>query len=41
MQLIHRTIGFGFEIAEGRPVEILEEGMRHKFFPDYGKFEDR
>ena len=34
MQLIHRTIGFGAKSLKGRPVEILEEGMRHKFFPE-------
>jgi tryptophan 2,3-dioxygenase len=34
MQLIHRTIGFNSKSLKGRPVEILEEGMRHKFFPD-------
>ncbi|MBV9887779.1 MAG: tryptophan 2,3-dioxygenase [Acidobacteria bacterium] len=34
MLLIHRTIGFGAKSLKGRPVEILEEGMRHKFFPD-------
>src|SRR5882762_3914457 len=34
MQLIHRTIGFGSKSLKGRPVEILEEGMRHKFFPE-------
>src|SRR5258708_33650153 len=34
MQLIHRTIGFGSKSFKGRPVEILEEGMRHKFFPE-------
>src|SRR5258708_39418971 len=33
MQLIHRTIGFGSKSLKGRPVEILEDGMRHKFFP--------
>jgi tryptophan 2,3-dioxygenase len=33
MQLIHRTIGFGSMSLKGRPVEILEDGMRHKFFP--------
>ena len=33
MQLIHRTIGFESKSLKGRPVEILEEGMRHKFFP--------
>ena len=34
MQLIHRTIGFGAKSLKGRPVEILEDGMRHKFFPE-------
>ncbi|PYU47544.1 MAG: tryptophan 2,3-dioxygenase [Acidobacteria bacterium] len=34
MQLIHRTIGFGSNSLKGRPVEILEEGMRHKFYPE-------
>ncbi len=34
MQLIHRTIGFDSKSLKGRPVEILEEGMRHKFFPE-------
>jgi tryptophan 2,3-dioxygenase len=34
MQLIHRTIGFNAKSLKGRPVEILEEGMRHKFFPE-------
>src|SRR5258708_3395019 len=34
LQLIHRTIGFGSKSLKGRPVEILEEGMRHKFFPE-------
>jgi tryptophan 2,3-dioxygenase len=36
MQLIHRTIGFESKSLKGRPVEILEEGMRHKFFPQLG-----
>ena len=34
MQLIYRTIGFGSKSLKGRPVEILEEGMRHKFFSE-------
>jgi tryptophan 2,3-dioxygenase len=34
MQLIHRTIGFGSKSLKGRPVEILSEGMSHKFFPE-------
>jgi tryptophan 2,3-dioxygenase len=33
MQLIHRTIGFAAKSLKGRPVEILEDGMRQKFFP--------
>ena len=33
MQLIHRTIGFAAKSLKGRPVEILEEGMRQNFFP--------
>jgi tryptophan 2,3-dioxygenase len=33
MQLIHRTIGFGAKSLKGRAVEILEEGMGQKFFP--------
>src|ERR1700682_2831087 len=33
MQLIHRTIGFGAKSLKWRAVEILEEGMRQKFFP--------
>ncbi len=45
MQLIHRTIGFGAKSLKGRPVEILEEGMRHKFFPELweirGKMTDK
>jgi tryptophan 2,3-dioxygenase len=34
MQLIHRTIGFGSKSLKGRPVEVLSEGMSHKFFPE-------
>lgn len=34
MQLIHRTIGFSAKSLKGRPVEILEDGMRQKFFPE-------
>ena len=33
MQLIHRTIGFAAKSLKGRSVEVLEEGMRQKFFP--------
>jgi tryptophan 2,3-dioxygenase len=34
MQLIHRTIGLGAKSLKGRSVEMLYEGMRHKFFPE-------
>ncbi len=34
MQLIFRTIGIGAKSLKGRPVEILEEGMRQQFFPE-------
>ncbi|HXN24202.1 MAG TPA: tryptophan 2,3-dioxygenase family protein [Candidatus Dormibacteraeota bacterium] len=34
MQLIFRTIGISAKSLKGRPVEILEEGMRQQFFPD-------
>lgn len=33
MQLIYRSIGVAANSLKGRPVEILEEGMRQKFFP--------
>ncbi len=34
MQLIQRTIGLGAKSLKGRSVEILNEGMRVRFFPD-------
>src|SRR6202162_386596 len=34
MQLIHRTIGLGAKSLKGRSVELLQEGMRHQFFPE-------
>jgi len=34
MRLIGRTIGLAAKSLKGRPVEILEEGMRQQFFPD-------
>src|SRR6202171_3514831 len=34
MQLIFRTIGISAKSLKGRPVEILEEGMRQQFSPD-------
>jgi len=41
MQLIHRTIGFAAKSLKGRPVEILEEGMRQKFFPELWEIRTR
>jgi tryptophan 2,3-dioxygenase len=34
MQLIYRSIGVAANSLKGRPVEILQSGLRHKFFPD-------
>lgn len=34
MQLIYRSIGVAANSLKGRPVEILNEGLRQKFFPD-------
>jgi len=34
LQLIHRTIGLGAKSLKGRSVEILNEGLRIKFFPE-------
>jgi len=34
MQLIYRSIGVNANSLKGRPVEILQTGMRQKFFPD-------
>jgi len=33
MQLIYRSIGVAAKSLKGRPVEILNEGLRQKFFP--------
>src|SRR6201988_2152975 len=41
MQLIHRTIGFAAKSLKGRPVEILEEGVRQKFFPELWEIRTR
>lgn len=32
--LIHRSIGMGSRSLKGRPVQILESGARHRFFPE-------
>ena len=34
VQLIHRTIGLGAKSLKGRSVELLNEGLRMKFFPE-------
>ena len=34
MQLIYRSIGVAANSLKGRPVEILNSGLRHKFFPE-------
>jgi tryptophan 2,3-dioxygenase len=34
MQLIYRSIGVAANSLKGRPVEILQSGLKHKFFPD-------
>lgn len=34
LYLIHRSIGLGSKSLKGRPVEILEAGARHRFFPE-------
>lgn len=41
MQLIHRSIGYGAKSLKGRAVEILEEGMRQKFFPELWEIRTR
>lgn len=32
--LIHRSIGMGSKSLKGRPVELLNAGTRHRFFPE-------
>ncbi|KEP68302.1 tryptophan 2,3-dioxygenase [Thioclava dalianensis] len=34
LYLIHRSIGMGSKSLKGRPVELLETGARHRFFPE-------
>ncbi|TIU54552.1 MAG: tryptophan 2,3-dioxygenase, partial [Mesorhizobium sp.] len=34
LYLIHRSIGLGSRSLKGRPVEMLEGGARHRFFPE-------
>ena len=33
MYLIHRSIGIGSKSLKGRPIELLQSGVRHRFFP--------
>lgn len=32
--LIHRSIGLGSKSLKGRPVDLLQSGARHRFFPE-------
>ncbi|MBL0372248.1 tryptophan 2,3-dioxygenase [Rhizobium sp. KVB221] len=32
--LIHRSIGMGSKSLKGRPVDLLQAGARHRFFPE-------
>lgn len=41
IQLIHRTIGLGAKSLKGRSVEILDEGVRTKFFPELWEIRNR
>lgn len=34
LYLIHRSIGMGSKSLKGRPVELLQAGARHRFFPE-------
>ena len=34
LQLIERSIGLGSQSLKGRPVELLQEGLRTRFFPE-------
>jgi tryptophan 2,3-dioxygenase len=34
LQLIERSIGLGSQSLKGRAVELLSEGLRHRFFPE-------
>lgn len=33
IMLIHRSIGMGAASLKGRPVELLQSGVRHRFYP--------
>lgn len=34
MYLIHRSIGLGSRSLKGRPVDLLQAGVKHRFFPE-------
>lgn len=34
MFLIHRSIGLGSRSLKGRPVDLLQSGVKHRFFPE-------
>lgn len=34
LYLVHRTIGSGARSLKGHPVQILEAGLQHRFFPE-------
>lgn len=39
--LIHRTIGMGAASLKGRPVELLQSGAKHRFFPQLWEIRSR
>jgi tryptophan 2,3-dioxygenase len=39
--LIHRSIGMGAASLKGRPVELLEKGVRQRFFPPLWEIRSR
>lgn len=41
IQLIHRTIGLDARSLKGRPVEILEKGLKTRFFPELWDIRNR
>lgn len=41
IQLIRRSIGLGARSLKGRPVEMLEAGIRYQFFPELWAVRDR
>src|SRR5262249_1358836 len=40
-QLIHRSIGLGARSLKGRSVQLLEEGLKTKFFPPLWEVRNR